>query len=214
MPDVRTLLDTATARAPHPDPVAAVHARIDRRAARQRTAVVTGAALTALTIVAGGAVASRLGAPARDPLATPSPSPSLARGAIDQRIDAVVLLAAEHPEVFLDGISYTFVGDVHTIHLTYASDADREYWDRRVDIAAGGVRWTAKTCPDTYAHYEGVRQEVLRFAWPSGAKRRLPTRIDGDQCAIEVTLDRNPVPEEDLAAARDRWGRDVLVRNG
>jgi hypothetical protein len=223
MADVRTLLADATAHAPHPDPVGAVHRVVRRRAARRRAGVAAGA--TFAVAAAGTAVAARPAPRTARPLTTaaPSESPTAAparpwrAGPVvqNQRLDghaddydALDALVLSHPTALLNvTVEGTDTALGWRAVVSLAAGADETRWRAEVAAAAGTMPWVLHTCGGTAAHYDAVADQVVRTAWPSGH-----SVTDGPMfsaCHVLVVLDA--ANDHDRTYAEHRWGNDVAV---
>jgi hypothetical protein len=220
MPDVHALLNDATDRAPHPDPVRAVHARVRRRAVRHRAAL-AGAATVA--VAATGAVAARPSADRRPSrlAAAASPSPILSVGpgphgyAFETEYLRLRRLVEANPDVFLDlHVEGSATEPGWQAALAFAADADPAAWRDRIDDAAGALPWGSRRCPGTAAHYANVAAEVSAARWPSGTTLAHPPTMRAalydTRCVVWAPMTGVPTAA-DRAYARTQWGDDVLI---
>jgi hypothetical protein len=226
MPDIRTLLDDATARAPHADPVAAVHRRVTRRAHRRQAAAAAATTL-AIVVVTGVAVTSSARRDAR-PVAPPAPPltrldttwrrhswRTVAWPANDHgpaRLDALV---QAHRDVFF---GYSLHTGTHPFYdIGFSAGVDAAKWDRDIGLALGTVEWTSVRCALAATEYDRIAGELLAADWPSGAGIATDRAIgyEGvgfvDPCEVAVEMTSTAPATADLAYARDRWGSAVRL---
>lgn len=227
MPDIRTLLDDVTARAPHPDPLAAVHGTVRRRARRRRGAAAVAVAATA----AAGAVAVRLPGVSGEPVA-----PATTEGDVRFRSDwrryavdnagayvegdeyqRVVALVHANPEDVV-GFRQVVEDGVTSYEVAFSADTDPGEWTAAVDAAAAGRHVSYQQCARTAAALDRTAADTLSAPWPSGASVRLDQIVSWQvsyefPCTVAVVLDRPPTAA-DRAFAERRWGGDVVVRSG
>jgi hypothetical protein len=233
MPDIRTLLDDATARAPHPDPVTAVHRTVRRRAARRRTVVAAG---TTFAVASAGVVyAGRSGLRPAPPAASLSPTSSAtatpgppdpswriqhsgqsnwpaAFWAAYQRVRDD---AEAHPDAYVYLASWTVETD-WTIMVGIAGDVDQDQWEARIRQLAGDAAVRPVHCRRSTATYDRIRTELADAAWPSGdhvAGVELVEEPMGGPCAVVAEMSHSH-DERDKEYARQRWGGDVVLLFG
>ncbi|HVF05215.1 MAG TPA: hypothetical protein VNA20_10265, partial [Frankiaceae bacterium] len=235
-PDLRALLDDATARSmTHPDPVGAVHARVRQRTARRRAAVAAG---TSAALATAGTVAVTAGTPDRRRPATaatattpPAPTPGATRydttwralydaGPVrsdDESVERVQQLTRDNDDTFV-GVAILLSKDGGNAYtFAFGAGVDRSEWSDEIEAAVGDRRWQTTQCPDAAPELDRMASEALSADWPSGA------HVPRDQhtgwrvgyrfpCTVVVTLSSPYADGADVEYARTRWDGAVFVQ--
>jgi hypothetical protein len=146
------------------------------------------------------------------PATSTSPTPTATATWDMERGDRLNALVKAHPETFIGLFGSTDMGSGGTtFHVVFAPGADVEAWRDDVDAAADGAPWQPESCPITREHYDQLLAEVRDFRWPSGSTPVSPTYVDASSCKVEVYLSKRTMTAADTAAARTRWGDEVVV---
>ena len=235
MNDVRTLLDDATARDPHPDPVGAVRAAVRRRARRRATLVASAAAVAVLgTVVVATRPAARRPDVTTTPTATatatapasPSPTPPGTYGTAWRRPPAdpggavaerVARHVAAHPGELVwlavtpgpDGEVQFEIGYGNGLGLDRYAEVERRLWLELPDVP-----WRLVPCPYALADYDRAAAEIPGATWPSGARPKRAPALWGRRdspCVVTVLMPYRGPNAEDVAYAAERWGGAVRV---
>jgi hypothetical protein len=161
MPDLRTLLDEASARPPAADPVGVVHRRVRRQAARRRA---SGAAAT-MAATAGVVVVTR-----PDPAGPVRPATTVGdhrfqtgwrsfplldgRGGAmveDKAWHRLARLVSRNEEAFVGFVQVRPPDGPLRYRVALSADADQAAWAGEIAEAAGDRPVTVEQCPRTAA---------------------------------------------------------------